>query len=122
MVRNILNIFEFFKSAFVINFVISVGAILLGGIDLFVIVFLSFGFILSIVIKEVNYKNHYVIYSGDTTNLEVCKKLLILGHSVALVFKEIPETYLDLISSLLLEPFVFTLSFKCIFLSLHSIA
>lgn len=65
MVRNILNIFEFFKSAFVINFVISVGAILLGGIDLFVIVFLSFGFILSIVIKEVNYKNYYLFYYNN---------------------------------------------------------
>ena len=65
MVRKFLNLFEFFKSAFTVNFAIGLAAILFGGISLFSSVFLSFGFIVSIVIKEINYRNQYLFYYNN---------------------------------------------------------
>jgi len=65
MIRKFLNLFEFFKSAFAINFAISLASILFGGIKLFSGVFLSLGFILSVLIKEVNYKNYFIFYYNN---------------------------------------------------------
>jgi hypothetical protein len=38
-------------------------------------------------------KNHYIVFSGDNNNWELCKKLLDLNYSVALVFKDVPSDF-----------------------------
>lgn len=62
MQRTILNLFEFSKSALAVNLALSLAAALFGGMALFTSVFLSFGFIASIAMKEVNHKNYYLFY------------------------------------------------------------
>ena len=65
MSKKFLNIFEFFKSTLLVNLSLSVISILFGGMSNFVTVFLSFGFILSIAVKEMNRKNDYLFYYNN---------------------------------------------------------
>jgi hypothetical protein len=65
MIRKVNNIFEFFKSTLVINLVVCSIAVLLSGFDYFFILFLSFGFLVSIGFKELYRKNEYLFYSNN---------------------------------------------------------
>ncbi|MGC4040774.1 MAG: hypothetical protein QM710_08340 [Flavobacterium sp.] len=65
MRKSLLNLFEFFKSALAVNLALSLCAVLFGGLSLFAIVFLTFGFAVSIAVKEVTYKNHYLFYYNN---------------------------------------------------------
>lgn len=65
MIRKFLNIVAFFKSTLVINLSLSIVSILFGGVINFTIVLLSFGFIVSIAIKEIKQKNEYLFYYNN---------------------------------------------------------
>lgn len=65
MIRKLSNIFEFFKTTLVVNLAICTIAVLLGGFDYFFIMFLSFGFLMSIGFKELYRKNDYLFYSNN---------------------------------------------------------
>ena len=64
-IRKLLNIFEFFKSTLTINLAVCAIAVLLGGFDYFFIMFLSFGFLMSICFKEFYRKSDYLFYSNN---------------------------------------------------------
>jgi hypothetical protein len=59
------NVFEFFKSTLAINFAASFFVFLFGGLIAFNYSVLSFGFVLSLLFKEVNAKNEYVFYFNN---------------------------------------------------------
>lgn len=63
--RKVVNLFEFFKSTLIINLAVSTVSILLVGIDSFLMIFLSFGFVISLAVKEVNHKNDYLFYANN---------------------------------------------------------
>ncbi len=63
--RKLANIFAFFKSTLLINLSVSVVALLFGGLSLFVVVLVSFGFVVSLVFKEVSQKNEYLFYYNN---------------------------------------------------------
>jgi hypothetical protein len=85
MIRKLNNLFEFFKSTTAINLMVSLIAVLLGGFDYFFVVFLSLGFIMSIVFKEIYRQNDYIFYSNNgfsKTSLWVCSYILTLSLSI----------------------------------------
>jgi len=59
------NTFEFFKSTLAVNFAVSFFVFLFGGSIAFNYSVLSFGFVLSLLFKEVNSKNEYVFYFNN---------------------------------------------------------
>ena len=63
--RKVQNVFAFFKSALAINIAISIFPFLLGGLSSFVLTFLTFGFIVSIAIKEIYNKANYIFYFNN---------------------------------------------------------
>lgn len=65
MIRKLNNIFEFFKTMLGINLAVCAVATLLVGFDYFFILFLSFGFALSIGFKELYRKSEYLFYSNN---------------------------------------------------------
>ncbi len=60
--RKFNTIFEFYKSTIAINFAVSILVFLFGGFDGFYNSILSFGFILSVLFKEIYRKNEYLFY------------------------------------------------------------
>lgn len=81
MVRKLNNIFEFFKSTLLINLAVCAIAVLLAGFDYFFILFLSFGFLMSIAFKEVYRKNEYLFYTNNGIS-----KIHLLVFSYAMTF------------------------------------
>lgn len=65
MIRKLFNIFEFFKTTLVVNLAVCAIAVMFGGFDYFFIMFLSFGFLMSIGFKELYRKNDYLFYSNN---------------------------------------------------------
>jgi len=63
--RKILNIFAFFKSTLAVNLACSMIPLYFGGIEVFVSIFLSFGFIVSISLKEVYNQSNYIFYFNN---------------------------------------------------------
>ncbi|HEX9152138.1 MAG TPA: hypothetical protein VF842_08650 [Flavobacterium sp.] len=61
----ISNIFEFYKSTLTITLSISVLAWVLAGFETFKCVLVVFGFLISILVKEVNAKNEYLFYYNN---------------------------------------------------------
>lgn len=64
-IRKLLNIFEFFKTTLTINLAVCAIAVLLGGLDCFFIMFLSFGFLMSICFKKFYRKSDYLFYFNN---------------------------------------------------------
>jgi hypothetical protein len=60
-----MNAFEFFKSTLAVNFAVSLSVFLIGGSIAFNYSVLTFGFVLSLLFKEVNAKNEYVFYFNN---------------------------------------------------------
>lgn len=81
MIRKLSNIFEFFKTTLVVNLAICAIAVLLGGFDYFFIMFLSFGFLMSIGFKELYRKNDYLFYANNGIS-----KIMLLVLSYFLTF------------------------------------
>jgi hypothetical protein len=65
----------------VINLTVCAIAVLLGGFDYFFIMFLSFGFLMSIGFKELYRKNDYLFYSNNGIS-----KLWLLLSSYVMTF------------------------------------
>lgn len=63
--KRLLNIFEFFKTTLIINLSVCAIGVVLGGFDYFFILFLSFGFLMSILFKEMYRKNDYLFYANN---------------------------------------------------------
>jgi hypothetical protein len=76
MNRKWSNLFEFFKSTLAINFSVCLICMLFGGIDSFFFIFASFGFMISVLYKELYRKNDYLFYSNNGVS-----KTQLLGYS-----------------------------------------
>lgn len=63
--RKLLNVFDFFKTTLLINLAVSSCSIVFGGFDVFYVAFVSFGFLLSILFKEVYRKQDYLFYANN---------------------------------------------------------
>jgi hypothetical protein len=70
------NTFVFFKSTLLINFSVCLVSLLFGGIDSFFFIFASFGFMISVLYKELYRKNDYLFYSNNGVS-----KIQLLGYS-----------------------------------------
>lgn len=83
IIKKLANTFEFFKSTLAINLSVSTVALLFGGIEYFAFIFMSFGFVLSLVIKELNYKNDYLFYFNNGISKI---RLLLFTYLISIVF------------------------------------
>ncbi|TRX38068.1 hypothetical protein FNW52_03980 [Flavobacterium sp. ZT3R18] len=70
------NVFEFFKSTLLINLAVCLISMLFGGVDSFFFIFPSFGFMISVLYKELYRKNDYLFYSNNGVS-----KIQLLGYS-----------------------------------------
>ena len=72
MSKKWLNVFSFFKSNFTINFLISILCLIFTDTKSFIICFLTFGFFISLILRELypNRKIEYIFYynTGLTKN------------------------------------------------------
>jgi hypothetical protein len=64
-IRKLANIFAFYKTILPINLAISILPLLFGGLSFFEAVFLTFGFFVGILFKEVRAKNEYSFYNNN---------------------------------------------------------
>ncbi len=74
--RKFNTIFEFYKSTIAINFAVSILGFLFGGFNGFILMIMSFGFILSVLFKEIYRKNDYLFYFNNGIS-----KIQLLGFS-----------------------------------------
>ncbi len=65
MNKKILNLFEFFKSTLLINLSVCLVSLFFGTINTFFFVFASYGFVISILYKEIYKKNDYFFYYNN---------------------------------------------------------
>lgn len=84
----------FYKSTIAINFAVSIIGFLFGGYNYLIIFVLTFGFGLSILFKEIYYKNEFLFY----INNGISKTSLI---SFSFIFNTIFSGFLILIINLL---------------------
>ena len=96
MDRKLLNIFEFFKTTLPVNLAICAISVLIGGFDYFFIMFVGFGFLMSIGFKELYRKNDYLFYANNSipkwqlllvSYLFTCFTVVIVGLIVFLIRK-----------------------------------
>lgn len=64
-IKKLANIFEFYKSTLVVNFAVCLVASLFGKPHYLPFIFVSYGFILSLVFKEIYHKNDYLFYCNN---------------------------------------------------------
>jgi hypothetical protein len=77
------NIFEFFKSTLVINFAVCFIAMLFGEVESVFFIFASFGFIVSLVYKEIYTKSDYLFYSNNgISKINLC----LYSYLITVVF------------------------------------
>lgn len=95
-IRKLANIFEFYKSTFAITISISVLAGVFGGFETFKLVFIVFGYFISVLIKEVNAINEYLFYCNNGISK---LQLIVYGYLMNFVFSAI----LILVISLILK-------------------
>jgi hypothetical protein len=65
IIKKLGNIFEFFKSTIAINLAVSLLPLLFGGLLVFNYSVVSFGFVISLAVKEINSKNEYLFYFNN---------------------------------------------------------
>lgn len=95
--RKVLNVFAFFKSTLAINIALSAFTFVLGGIDGFVTIFLTFGFIVSISIKEIYDKSNYIFYFNNGLSK---LKLWLYSYVMTVVFAVLFASVLILLEQL----------------------
>ena len=93
-IRKIANIFAFYKSTLIITISISVLAGIFGGFETFKYVLVIFGFFISILIKEVNYKNEYPFYYNNGISKS---QLISYGYLMNFIFSGLMILVLNLI-------------------------
>ncbi|KVV13259.1 hypothetical protein ACRASX_04005 [Flavobacterium sp. TMP13] len=59
------SVFNFFKSTVAVNFAVSILPFFFGGVIAFSYSFISFGFLISLLLKEINAKNEYLFYYNN---------------------------------------------------------
>ena len=79
--KKALNILEFFKSIMFFDLIISAVAFIVIGIESSLFVFISIGFLLSILIFEIRYKNNYLFYHNNGVS-----KLELIAYSYLITF------------------------------------
>jgi hypothetical protein len=85
--RKTANIFEFFKSTIAINYAISLLALFFIGLSGFFIVSISFGFVFSIVIKEVKDNQYYLFYfNNGISKLQLWLFSYVINFLFSMVF------------------------------------
>ena len=82
-IRKLANIFAFYKSTLTITIAISVLAGVFGGFETFKYALVVFGFFISVLIKEVNYKTEYLFYCNNGISK---LRLIIYGFLMNFVF------------------------------------
>jgi hypothetical protein len=65
IIKKLGNTFEFFKSTIAINLAVSILPLLFGGLLVFNYSVVSFGFAISLAVKEINSKNEYLFYFNN---------------------------------------------------------
>lgn len=93
-IRKLTNIFEFYKSTLIITISISVLAGVFGGFETFKLVFVVFGYFISILIKEVNALNEYLFYCNNGISKI---QLIIYGYLMNFVFSAVLILVISLI-------------------------
>ncbi|KGO90349.1 hypothetical protein [Flavobacterium suncheonense] len=63
--RKIRNLLAFYKSTIAVNLAVSLLCFLFGGFSEFVLMFISFGFVVSLSVKEVRKTNDYLFYYNN---------------------------------------------------------
>ncbi len=93
MIRKYQNVFAFYKTTLPVNLTLSLCALLLAHFEGFVLVFMTLGFIFSLLIKEVNNKTDYLFYyNNKVTKFELWFFSLIINLVIVFLLKLI--TYL----------------------------
>ena len=88
--RKVLNVFAFFKSTLPISIGVSLFPLFLGGLSSFVLTFLTFGFIVSLSIKEIYNKSNYIFYfNNGLSKLQLWLFSYFMNVIFALVFSSI---------------------------------
>ena len=88
MIRKYQNVFAFYKTTLPVNLALSLCALLLAHFDGFILVFMSLGFVFSLLIKEVNNKTEYLFYyNNKVTKFELWVFSLILNLIIVLLLK-----------------------------------
>lgn len=64
-IKKLGNVFEFFKSTLAINLAASILPLLFGGLLVFNYSVVSFGFAISLAVKENNSRNEYLFYFNN---------------------------------------------------------
>lgn len=93
-IRKIANIFEFYKSTLIITISISVLAGVFGGFETFILVFVIFGYFISVLIKEVNSINEYLFYCNNGVSK---LQLIVYGFLMNFVFSVVLILVISLI-------------------------
>ena len=88
MINKCNNILAFYKTTLPVNLALSLCALLLAHLDGFVLIFMTLGFVFSLLIKEVNNKSEYFFYyNNKVTRLELWFFSLVLNLIVVLLLK-----------------------------------
>jgi hypothetical protein len=93
-IRKLSNIFEFYKSTLTITISISVLAGFFVGFETFILVFVVFGYFISVLIKEVNAVNEYLFYCNNGISKP---RLIIYGYLMNFVFSVVLILVISLI-------------------------
>lgn len=87
IIKKAQNILQFFKGTVVTSILISLPTLLFGDEGAFIAVYLTLGFVVSILIKEINYEKEYLFYFNNGISkiqLWICSYVLALLSALVL--------------------------------------
>ncbi|MCG2610228.1 hypothetical protein LZZ90_01760 [Flavobacterium sp. SM15] len=85
-IRKLLNIAAFYSTTLTVNVLLSLTGFLFGGFSESILMFVSFGFITSLAIKEVKSKEEYLFYfNNGLSRLALWGSSLLINFLVALI-------------------------------------
>jgi len=87
IIKKALNIFQFFKATVLTSILISLPTLLFGDVGAFIVVYLTLGFVVSILIKEINYEKEYLFYyNNGISKIQLWFYSYIMATLTALLF------------------------------------
>lgn len=87
IVNKTLNIFQFFKGTVITSFSLSLPTLLFGDEGAFFAVYLTLGFVVSILIKEINNEKEYLFYyNNGISKIKLWLYSYIMAILTALLF------------------------------------
>lgn len=95
LLRKLENIFEFYKSTLIINLVFCLLPFLFLGLFAFKFTFLTVGYVVSLLVKELNAKNEYLFYYNNTISKLELWAYAWFFNFVSLVFVSFVFNYLN---------------------------